>query len=124
MKRRLLGAVTFTAAACTPAPEPREDAGAHDAGRSDAGTDAGYGADAGCPCVTDAGVCKVPADFPATEPSYVRDDICDCTPNNAVVFCYFETAARCANWACRPGKTADGGLSRLSDGGVDCLCFA
>jgi len=132
MKRRLLGTVVFAAARCSsPAAESdagRDDAGARDAGHgdagSDAGTDAGYSADAGCPCATDAGVCKVPADFPATEPIYVRDAICECVPNNTVVFCFFETDARCDDWACRPGKTPDGGLKGLPDGGVECLCFA
>lgn len=112
MKKRLLGAMTFVA--CTPA---QVDV---DAGRSDAG----HTSDAGCPCFTDAGVCKVPGDFPATEPSYVQDAICECRPNNSSVFCFFETSARCVDWACRPGKEQDGGLSTLPDGGVECLCFA
>lgn len=129
-KKRLVSAVAFAAAACSSSP-PAGDAGHTDAGARDAGsdagtaagTDAGYTADAGCPCATDAGVCKVPSDFPATQPGYIRDAICECVPNNTTVFCFFETSARCDDWACRPRKLQDGGLSVFADGGVECLCF-
>lgn len=130
-KRRLaLGALSFTA--CSPvmlmdggASPP--DSGAPDAGRSDAGTDAGYDAgrpDAGCPCVSArTGRCLIPSDFPPDAAQYVIDSVCDCQYVSVLV-CPDETDLRCMSWACHPGRVRDGGsgVERTADGGYTCLC--
>ena len=36
-------------------------------------------------------------------------ETCSCQPNS-VIFCYYETSARCFSWSCNPGKDTDGGF--------------
>ena len=135
-KRRIaLGALTFTA--CSPVmmgdAGTTVDSGGPDAGRSDAGTDAGYDAgvpdagrpDAGgCPCIgARTGRCLIPSDFPPDAAQYMVEAVCDCQ-YVPVFVCPDETDLRCSSWACHPERQKDGGsgVERTADGGFTCLC--